>query len=116
MKESSGDFFGCWGGIASLQLSLPAVWTGARERGLEPERIVDWMCGATASLAGLGSRKGALAEGFDADIAIWNPDASFVVDAGSLFHRHHLTPYAGRKLYGVVEATFVAGEKIGILH
>jgi len=116
MKESSGDFFGCWGGIASLQLSLPAVWTGARERGLEPERIVDWMCGATASLAGLGSRKGALAEGFDADIAIWNPDASFVVDAGSLFHRHHLTPYAGRRLYGVVEATFVAGEKIGILH
>ena len=116
MKESNGDFFGCWGGIASLQLSLPAVWTGARERRLEPERIVDWMCLATARLAGLGSRKGVLAAGFDADIAIWNPDASFVVDAGSLFHRHHLTPYAGRKLYGVVEATFVAGEKIGILH
>jgi len=115
MKQSNGDFFGCWGGIASLQLTLPAVWTGARERRLPPERVVDWMCRATAKLAGLDN-KGALAEGYDADIAIWNPEASFVVDADSLFHRHHLTPYAGRTLYGVVESTFVAGEKIGIVH
>jgi allantoinase len=115
MKQSSGDFFGCWGGIASLQLTLPAVWTGARERGLQPERVVDWMCRATAKLAGL-DKKGVLTEGYDADIAIWNPEASFVVDPDSLFHRHHLTPYAGRTLYGVVESTFVAGEKIGIVH
>jgi len=115
MKQSNGDFFGCWGGIASLQLTLPAVWTGARERGLQPERVLDWMCRATAKLAGLDN-KGALTEGYDADIAIWNPEASFVVDADSLFHRHHLTPYAGRTLYGVVESTFVAGEKIGIVH
>ncbi len=116
MKDSNGDFFGCWGGIASLQVTLSAVWTGARNRGMKPERIPQWMSVATARLAGLENRKGAIIEGFDADIAIWNPEASFVVDANSLFHRHHLTPYAGRKLYGVVEATFVAGEKIGIVH
>jgi len=57
-----------------------------------------------------------VAEGYDADIAVWNPAASFVVDPDSLFHRHHLTPYAGRELYGAVESTFVAGEKIGIVH
>jgi allantoinase len=116
MKESNGDFFGCWGGIASLQLTLPAVWTGARARGVKPEKIAQWMCAATAKLAGLGARKGVLAPGFDGDIAIWNPDASFVVDSDSLLHRHHLTPYAGRELFGVLEATFVAGEKIGIVH
>ncbi len=112
MKESNGDFFGCWGGIASLQVTLSAVWTGARKRGIEPERIADWMCTATSRLAGLEKKKGQIAEGFDADIAIWNPDASFVVDPHSLFHRHALTPYAGRELYGVIESTYVAGEKI----
>lgn len=116
MKDSGGNFFGCWGGIASLQVTLPAVWTGARMRGVKPEKISEWMSVATAKLAGLQNRKGAIAEGFDADIAIWNPEASFVVDSNSLFHRHHLTPYAGKELYGVVEATFVAGEKIGIVH
>jgi allantoinase len=116
MKESNGNFFGCWGGIASLQVELPAVWTGARSRGVKPERIAEWMCGATAKLAGLDDRKGKIAGGFDADIAIWNPDASFVVDARTLMHRHPITPYAGRELFGVVEATFVAGEKIDLVH
>ena len=99
-----------------MQLALPAVWTGARKRGANPERIAEWMSVATATLAGLDNRKGRLSPGFDADIAIWNHEASFVVDADSLFHRHHVTPYAGLELYGVVETTFVAGEKIGILH
>lgn len=116
MKESDGDFFGCWGGIASLQVELPAVWTGARARGVKPERVTEWMCEATAKLAGLDNRKGRIAEGFDADIAIWNPDASFVVDSRLLMHRHPVTPYAGRELFGVVEATFVAGEKIALVH
>jgi allantoinase len=114
MKESGGDFFACWGGISSLQLTLPAVWAGARLRGMKPERVVEWMCAGPAALAGLSRRKGRIATGYDADIAIWNPDASFVVDPGSLFHRHHLTPYAGRELYGVIEATYVSGRQVFI--
>lgn len=112
MKESNGNFFGSWGGIASLQLSLSATWTGARSRGVKPERIAAWMCDATARLAGLADRKGRIAEGYDADIAIWNPDASFVVDPDKLMHRHHITPYAGRELFGVVEATYVGGRMV----
>jgi allantoinase len=112
MKESSGDFFGCWGGIASLQISLPAIWTGARQKGLQPELIVEWMSVAPARLAGLERTKARIAEGFDADLTIWNPDKTFVVDAARLRHRHPVTPYAGRTLYGSVEATFVAGERV----
>lgn len=112
MKESQGDFFGSWGGIASLQLTLPAVWTGARARNIEPDRIARWMCGATARLAGLSGRKGALAVGCDADIVVWDPDASFEVESDSLLHRHHITPYSGRSLYGVVEAAFVGGRAV----
>jgi allantoinase len=112
MKESAGDFFGAWGGIASLQVALPAVWTGARARGIDAERIAVWMCTATAKLAGLSGRKGAIGEGRDADLTIWNPDESFIVSAEKLQHRHPVTPYAGRRLFGVVERTIVGGKLV----
>jgi allantoinase len=112
MKETEGDFFSAWGGIASLQLSLSAVWTGARARRLKPERIAQWMSAAPARLAGLQNRKGALAAGYDADIIVWDPETRFVVDPTELLHRHKLTPYAGRELFGKVSATYVGGRRI----
>ena len=112
MKETEGDFFSAWGGIASLQLSLSAVWTGARARGLKPERIAQWMSAAPARLAGLQSRKGALAAGYDADIVVWDQHARFVVNPTELLHRHKVTPYAGRELFGKVSATYVGGQRI----
>jgi len=112
MKRTHGDFFSAWGGIASLQLSLSAVWTGARSRGVQPERLSHWMSAAPARLAGLGAKKGAIAEGYDADIVVWDPDARFVVDPTKLFHRHPVTPYAGRELFGVVRETYVGGRKV----
>jgi allantoinase len=112
MKATEGDFFSAWGGIASLQLSLSAVWTGARDRRLKPERIAQWMSAAPARLAGLQSRKGALVAGYDADIIVWDPDTRFVVDPTELLHRHKVTPYAGRELFGKVSATYVGGRRI----
>ena len=112
MKETEGDFFSAWGGIASLQLSLSAVWTGARARRLKPERIAQWMSAAPARLAGLQNRKGTLAAGYDADIIVWDPETRFVVDPTELLHRHKLTPYAGRELFGKVSATYVGGRRI----
>jgi allantoinase len=112
MKETEGDFFAAWGGIASLKLSLSAVWTGARARRLKPEQIAQWMSAAPARLAGLQSRKGALAPGYDADIILWDPEARFVVDPTELLHRHKVTPYAHRELFGKVLATYVGGRRI----
>ena len=112
MKESDGNFFGCWGGIASLQLTLSAVWTGAHSRGIAIERVVEWMCKAPARLAGLSDRKGAIAGGYDADIILWDPDETWKVEPRSLRHRYPVTPYAGRELVGRVKATFVAGQLV----
>jgi allantoinase len=107
-----GDFLRAWGGIASLQLGLPVLWTEARSRGYALNDIARWMCRGPAQLAGFASRKGAIAAGCDADLVIFDPEAKFRVDPTTLLHRHKLTPYAGRELTGVVEATFLRGQKI----
>jgi len=107
-----GDFLRAWGGIASLQLSLPAVWTQASARGYAVTHVAKWLCEGPARLAGLDRRKGSIAVGCDADFAIWNPDEKFRVDPVQLHHRHKITPYAGRELKGMVATTFLRGRKI----
>ncbi|MGI8723647.1 MAG: allantoinase AllB [Geodermatophilaceae bacterium] len=108
----TGDFGAAWGGISSLQLSLPAVWTGARERGVGLVDVVGWMAEAPAALAGL-TRKGRIAVGYDADFAVFAPEETFVVDPERLEHRHSLTPYAGRMLSGIVRQSWVRGRETG---
>lgn len=107
--RESGSFVDAWGGISSLQLSLRVTWTEAARRGYDLPRIVSWMCEGPARLAGLAHRKGRLAEGYDADFVIFDPDADEVVYAGQLFHRHPLTPYEGSRLRGRVVASYVRG-------
>ena len=111
-RQDSGDFLDAWGGIASLQLSLSAVWKESERRGFSLAHLAKWLCEAPARLAGLAHQKGAIAPGRDADLVIWNPEANFTVDPSRLYHRHKLTPYAGRDLMGIVEATFLRGVKI----
>jgi allantoinase len=104
----SGDFGEAWGGIASLQLGLSAVWTVARRRGRALDDVVRWMAAAPAELAGLPA-KGRLSVGCDADLVAFDPDAEYVVDAAKLQHRHPVTPYAGRTLTGRVRQTWLRG-------
>jgi allantoinase len=111
-RKDTGDFMAAWGGIASLELSLPAVWTSARQRGYAVERLAAWLCSSPARLAGLEKRKGKIAKDFDADLVIWDPTAKFRVEPERLHHRQKLTPYAGRELYGVVAATYLRGRKV----
>ena len=106
-----GDFVRAWGGIASLQLGLSVVWTGAAALGMLFDHVAHWMSTAPARLAGL-TAKGAIAVGRDADLVIWDPEATFVVDPAALYHRHPITPYAGRTLRGVVRTTMLRGTVI----
>jgi allantoinase len=104
--------FGAWGGIASLQLGLPAVWTAGAGRGLDVDRIARLMCEAPAALVGLNRRKGRLAAGYDADIVVWDPESTLLVVSEGLQHRHPVTPYAGRTLHGVVRSTYSRGRLV----
>lgn len=105
-----GNFIEAWGGIASLQIALPVVWTGAAQRRIPIERLAQWLSAAPARLAGLEGRKGAIAVGHDADLVIVDPDREMTVDASRLYHRHAVTPYDGARLRGVVMATMLRGE------
>ena len=114
MKElASGNFGAAWGGISSVQLSLSIIWTGARRRRYSLATVAAWMSEGPARLAGL-RRKGKIAPGFDADFCVLAPDESFVVDPARLYHRNPLTPYAGRRLMGVVRETWLRGEPIDL--
>ncbi len=106
---SAGDFAAAWGGIASLQLSLAALWTGARGRGFALTDVARWMCALRAP-RGL-AEKGA-EPGRDADLVVWYPDAEFSVTPALLRHRHKVTPDAGRSLFGRVATTFLRGEPV----
>ena len=108
----TGDFMKAWGGISSLQLRLPIVWTEAHRRGYSIQHVARWLCSAPASLVKLSGQKGLIEIGGDADLVIWNPEKQFTVRAETLHHRHKLTPYQGRALNGVVQKTFLRGRKI----
>ena len=113
MKElQSGDFMKAWGGISSIQFALPVLWTAAKVRGCDLINITKWLCENPATLPGLENTKGKIKSGYDADLVVWDPESSFIVNESMIHHRHKITPYLGEKLNGVVRQTWLAGEKV----
>ena len=110
MKQiGEGNFRTAWGGIASLSLALPLMWTEASRRGFSLNDLTRWMAAAPARLAGCNSRKGRIAAGYDADLIVFDSDREFVVGEDKLYYRHPISPYRGEKLRGVVKATYLRG-------
>jgi allantoinase len=112
-RSETGDFAEAWGGIASLQLGLPVVWTTARERGVPLADVVRWMATAPARRVGLAG-KGEIAVGADADLCVFAPDEPWVVDPARLHHKNPVSAYAGRTLTGTVRATWLRGRPVDL--
>jgi allantoinase len=111
-RLDEGRFDLAWGGIASLSVALPVVWTDALRRGFGLEDIARWMSFAPATLAGFSDRVGSLAAGREANFAVFDPEAEFVVTPERLHYRHAISPYMGERLNGVVDATYLRGEVV----
>ena len=108
----SGDIEHAWGGISSLQFGLSIIWTEAKQRGIELPLVADWMSTRPAQFAGLGSRKGRIAPGYDADLVVFDDVASYTIRPEIIKYRHKVTPYEGRLVHGLVRATYVRGHKV----
>lgn len=108
----SGDIENAWGGISSLQFGLSIIWSEAQQRGYSLLDVVNWMATEPANFAGLGHRKGKIACGYDADIVIFDAEATYQIDPKMIKYRHKITPYEGRKVRGVVKRTYVRGELV----
>jgi allantoinase len=108
----TGDFGTAWGGISSVQVGLPLVWTEARRRGHHLTDVVRWMSSAPATLVSLAT-KGGIRVGAAADLVAFAPDAELVVDPARLHHRNPVSPYTGARLTGLVRSTWLAGTLVG---
>jgi allantoinase len=111
-RLGEGNFRTAWGGIASLSVALPLIWTEARKRGFTLVDLARWMAAAPARLAGCDSRKGQIAAGCDADFVVFDSDSEFVVTEDKLHYRHPVSPYTGETLRGVVQATYLRGKLV----
>lgn len=107
-RLAEGNFRTAWGGIASLSLALPLMWTEASRRGFTLLDVARWMAAEPARLAGC-TRKGRIAAGCDADFVVFDPEHEFVVSEDSLRYRHPVSPYLGETLRGMVNATYLRG-------
>lgn len=111
-RLDEGNFRTAWGGIASLSVALPVMWTEGSRRGFTLLDLAQWMSAAPARLAGCDTRKGRIAAGYDADFVVFDPDREFVVTAENLHYRHPVSPYLGETLRGIVQATYLRGNAV----
>ena len=111
-RLAASNFRTAWGGIASLSVALPLMWTEASRRGFTVLDLARWMASAPARLAGCDTRKGRIAAGYDADFVVFDPDREFTVTEDRLHYRHPVSPYMGETLRGVVKGTYQRGSPV----
>lgn len=109
IKEiGSGNLQKAWGGIAGLQFLLPASWTAMKDM-LSLEEFIPLLTEHPAKFIGADNHKGKIKIGYDADLAVWNPDGLAIINKDDILFRHKISPYIGERLNGLTQQTIVNG-------
>lgn len=116
-RAQKGRWEGDWTkipmGLPGLETLLPIVFThGVLAGRITPSELVAKCCTNPARLMGLYPRKGVIAPGSDADIAIIDPGRRIEVDHRMMETGADWSPYQGWSLAGFAETTFSRGRKI----
>jgi allantoinase len=109
---TTGDLTTAWGGISSLQLAWPVLWSAARKRGFTLNHMARWLAENPAQLIGRDKERGKIAPGFAADLMVVDAEAGFQVTEALLQHRHKVSPYLGQHLTGRVAQTYLDGQLV----
>jgi allantoinase len=105
------DVFAAKSGFGGTEYLLPGLVGEGLSRGLPLRRIAELTSWNPAQRYGLPS-KGNLAAGFDADIALVDPDRSWVVDPADSFSTQEYTPMRGLTIGSTVTDTFLRGQRV----
>lgn len=107
------DFTKIPNGLPGVQDRMPVLWTYAVHAGkITPNQFVAYMSTNPAKIFGLYPRKGALLEGSDADIVIWDPEKKVKYGLAHSHHRTDYNLYEGWELIGYPEKVFLRGKLI----
>ena len=88
-------------GLPGIELRAPLLFSeGVRKGRITLETFVALTAGNAARMFGMADRKGAIAIGYDADIAIWDPDKTTRVTASTLHDNMDYTPFEGWEIQG----------------
>lgn len=116
-KENMGkrveSIFDAWGGISGIQTVLQAVFSeGCGQGRVTPEQLAETMSRRPAQAFGLWGTKGALAEGFDADVVLLDPHRAWEITPDSLYYKNKISGFIGKKGVGMPVMTILRGQII----
>ena len=109
MEEKLRPYLECPSGLPTVQQSLAAILTIARENNLPLTRITSAFSEKAAGILGI-ERRGFLKPGYQADIVVIDPEKEFVVERPA--YKCGWSPYEGRRLKGSVEMVWINGELV----
>ena len=100
-------------GVPGLEVRLPLLFSeGVGTGRITLNRFVEVAATAAAKLYGLYPRKGTIAVGADADIAVWDPEKTVTISHEMLHDNMDYTPYEGRRVTGWPVLTLSRGRAV----
>ncbi|MCC7199325.1 MAG: dihydroorotase family protein [Gammaproteobacteria bacterium] len=109
--EKPDEIFKAKSGFGGTEYLLAALHTEGTRRGLSLNRMAELTSWNAARRFGLPS-KGDLAEGYDADVVLFDPKAKFTIRAAESESTQGYTPFEGIELTGKVVDTYLRGHRI----